>query len=561
MKRVLDQLSIKVKIIGLASTLLLALLGAQIYGLNALNNIGQEIDTIATIDLPLSGHVSDITASQLEQSVHLERAFRLREEIKSGPAATPPFKETVKAFHAHGKRVEESMTKAKNLAELASHDAQQANEMAHILEQLEKITHNFNSFKHHAETALELLEAGKTQEAIALVKKIEAEEDNFNHGTETLLNTITKLTEASVITAEQHEYQVLFVSTIIMAGALLFGTIVTLMITKNITANLSKAINIAEKIAGGDLTEKITIDSKDEVGSLMLSIQHMQSSLRSLITDMSVSATDLASSSEQLSAVNEQNNRNIHQEQQEVAMVATAMDEMNCTVQDVAKNAVETSVAANEANDRASEGNKVVGQTISAITKLADSVESTTNVIDELGKNSENIGSVLDVIKKIAEQTNLLALNAAIEAARAGEQGRGFAVVADEVRTLAQRTQESTLEIESMISGLQTGVNNAISSMHAGRDNSQKSVAKAKEAEIALIAITESINNINDMSTQIASASEQQACTTSEIAKNIFNVNNISEQNAAAFNESSATTEELKNMAKKLQQRITQFKI
>jgi methyl-accepting chemotaxis protein len=271
--------------------------------------------------------------------------------------------------------------------------------------------------------------------------------------------------------------------------------------------------------------------------------------------------TQLASAAEETSAVTTQTNAGISQQLSETSQVATAMNEMSATVQDVARNAVEAATAAKDADVTFDEGKKVVDRVISAIGELAGEVESAANVIQQLEEESRNIGSVLDVIKSIAEQTNLLALNAAIEAARAGEQGRGFAVVADEVRTLAGRTQESTQEIEEMISRLQSGTDNAVKVMESGKEITQVGVDQAAAAGEALQTINAAVEQISGMNTQIASAAEEQSAVAEEINRSIVSINEVAEQSSIGAQQTAAASDDLAKLAEQLKALVERFKV
>jgi methyl-accepting chemotaxis protein len=269
----------------------------------------------------------------------------------------------------------------------------------------------------------------------------------------------------------------------------------------------------------------------------------------------------LASAAEEMSAIMEETHRGTQQQQSETSQVVTAMNQMTATVQEVARHATEAAAAANNADQASIEGKQVVINTMKAIEDLSSEVHSAASVIGQLEKDSENIGAVLDVIKGIAEQTNLLALNAAIEAARAGEQGRGFAVVADEVRTLASRTQQSTQEIQEMIEKLQAGAQSAVKVMDDSRSRAEDSVSQAAQAGTSLEAITRAVSQITDMNTQIATAAEQQSSVAEEINRNVVNISDIVDRTAEGAQQTSTASEELANLAGQLQQLVNQFKV
>ncbi|AQS40681.1 methyl-accepting chemotaxis protein [Shewanella psychrophila] len=310
-----------------------------------------------------------------------------------------------------------------------------------------------------------------------------------------------------------------------------------------------------------DLTRRIEISSKDEFAALSRAFNLMLDKFQSSINSVSDTSKQLAKSALGMAQVTSETAASVQSQRHELDMVATAMNEMTATVVEVAKNANDAADAANQTDDQSKEGMQVVNNTVDTIVGLAAEIESAAEVIQNLENDSNQIGTILDVIKGIAEQTNLLALNAAIEAARAGEQGRGFAVVADEVRTLASRTQESTEEIQAMIEKLQGGAKTAVSVMSDSRKYADDSVSHAKSAGEALQMITQSIGTITEMNTQIATAAEEQSAVSEEINANIVNINHAAEEAAEGANSTSTESERLAEMAKELQLLVQQFKI
>jgi methyl-accepting chemotaxis protein len=376
-----------------------------------------------------------------------------------------------------------------------------------------------------------------------------------------LIAVSKKLTESQTVVRDNdaaHAKNMLLVAT---ALALVFGLIAALAITRQIIIPLTQTLKVAERVAAGDLTHNLVSLRRDELGQLQRSMQSMTQGLRELIGGISDGVTQIASAAEELSAVTEQTSAGVNNQKVETDQVATAMNEMAATVQEVARNAEEASEAAVAADQQAREGDKVVGEAIAQIERLAAEVSHSTEAMGELKRESDKIGSVLDVIKSVAQQTNLLALNAAIEAARAGEAGRGFAVVADEVRSLAQRTQKSTEEIEELIVGLQNGTQQVATIMDNSRTLTDSSVELTRRAGGSLESITRTVSAIQAMNQQIAAAAEQQSAVAEEINRSVLNVRDVSDQTSAASEETAASSVELARLGTHLQTLVGRFKV
>ncbi|MHC3400465.1 methyl-accepting chemotaxis protein [Aeromonas veronii] len=368
-------------------------------------------------------------------------------------------------------------------------------------------------------------------------------------------NQLTKQSEASYERAK-------LLSTTIGALTLLFVIIVAWLLIRQIRNPVMTLLEQTRQVAAGNLTSQLDMKqfSHDELGKLAQGFNEMQSNLRMLVNEVSSSVVQLGAAAEEISAVAQQSANNMGAQQHELNQLATAMNEMQATVQEVARNTNDAASAATSASDTAAQGSETVNDSIGRIEKVATAIEETALVIRQLGDDSRNIGMVLEVIQGIAEQTNLLALNAAIEAARAGEQGRGFAVVADEVRTLAKRTQDSTSQINHIISELQQRANEAGITMQQSQDMMSETVHTAREAGASIAEISSSVNSISHMNIQIATATEEQGAVSEELNRNVVNISNASEEVATGAKQMAQACNDLNLLATQLQEVVRKFR-
>ncbi|UXH39958.1 methyl-accepting chemotaxis protein [Pseudomonas promysalinigenes] len=345
----------------------------------------------------------------------------------------------------------------------------------------------------------------------------------------------------------------------IIVGVVLLTMGLALLLTRSIVSPISDALSVAERIANSDLSKDVKVTGADEAGRLLKALAQMQENLRNTIVQISDSSTQLASASEEMTAVTEASSRGLVAQNDEVNQAATAVTEMSAAVDEVARNAESASQDSKRTQGFTQSGQERVAQTLKSIQRLSGNVEQTSEQIQGLSDRAQDISKVVEVIRGIAEQTNLLALNAAIEAARAGEQGRGFAVVADEVRALAHRTQLSTQEIEQMIATIQVDSEQAVQAMNTSRDLATQSLSIAQEASSSLDQIATAITQINERNLQIATASEEQSHVAREVDQNLLRIRDLASQSAAGASQTASASSEMSQLAINLNQLVTRF--
>lgn len=359
---------------------------------------------------------------------------------------------------------------------------------------------------------------------------------------------------------EQRYQQTIKLFAVVMA---LGGALIVLLALRVITS-IQRAVKLLREASGqmasGDTTVRVRYQGQDELRDVAIAFNNMSERFQTALQDVDRSAEQLAAASEETSVITVNTSESMQKQQNEISQVATAMNEMHATASEVARSASQAADAARHADKEAALGRDVSLQTIDAIESLASGVESATAVIEALAKDSEDIGSVLDVIRSIAEQTNLLALNAAIEAARAGEAGRGFAVVADEVRTLASRTQQSTQEINDMVARLQSGAAQAVAAMETGRVQARAGVEQTLKTTACLESIVSAIHTINDMNVQIASAAEEQSAVSEEITRSVVAINDLTTETTDGAMQTTQASHEVARLASALQDMLERFR-
>ncbi|MEN8179821.1 MAG: methyl-accepting chemotaxis protein [Pseudomonadota bacterium] len=429
---------------------------------------------------------------------------------------------------------------------------------------IDTLFREFNSVKEilyegHSILSLRRQSIKLSDELQMLLTDVESTSDAMSEA----LRTVVQVVDGIVANAEaeaKHVFlqsrNILLVTAAIALLVLLFISVITL---RRINRPLAMATQAMRSFAKGDLSNRMVYQGKDEFAALANNFNELAIKVGGLIAEIHQSSNNLTSGAESLSVVSTQTNQGMVQQQNETTQVAAAMTEMAASVRDVARNAAEAEQVAQLANTEAAKGRIVVNEAVAATTDMANEVQNVSSVIHKLKDESDAIGTVVGVIRGIAEQTNLLALNAAIEAARAGEQGRGFAVVADEVRTLAGRTQESTQEIQQIIERLQLGTKEAVVVMNQGQEKAKVSLEKVENAGHTLTEIIQAVEKIKEMNVHIATAVEQQGAVAEEINQNVDSINNLASQTAEGAKHTASTSQEQTRLATELQEMAGKF--
>ncbi len=514
-----------------------------VFALNQMSKIRAATEDITLSSVPSIRALDEFTQLTLRLRVLSYRLLTNREpEVQQ---------KTLEAFELRNQQIRTAQAVYEKLIE-GTEERSTYNEYVRLLEQYHQIEARMKSYS----------QANQVDDLRKLLNTdLLSNSEQVNAVLARLLDLNNKMALATNQEAED-QYNAAFS---LVVGLLVIATLLTVLfawlLTRSITLPISQALGAAEEIAEGNLTRPIKVDGNDEAGRLLAAMAKMQDKLRDTLQRISGSATQLASAAEELNAVTDESARGLTQQNNEIEQAATAVNEMTSAVEEVARNAVSTSEASRNATTSAGDGRDLVQETVSAIERMSGDVQATATLIGDLANESRDIGKVLDVIRGLADQTNLLALNAAIEAARAGEAGRGFAVVADEVRALAHRTQQSTSEIERMIGSIQAGTEHAVDSMRNSTERAESTLNIAKGAGMSLDTINTAIVEINERNLVIASAAEEQAQVAREVDRNLVNIRDLSVQSATGASQTSAASSELSRLAVDLNGMVGRFRL
>ncbi|MCL5237808.1 MAG: methyl-accepting chemotaxis protein [Nitrospirae bacterium] len=425
---------------------------------------------------------------------------------------------------------------------------------------LQTVLKDFTEYRKTAAAAIDLASSDLNTATMYMVT-VDDKYQVLNKSLHDLLELENRLSK------EQYEFSlksfnsasVIFV--LVLAVSIAISVVISLIITRLITTSIKEAIQVTQKIAEGDLTQEVEVVSDDEIGQLLSAIKTMDEKLKSVLAETKSAADNLASASQELSASSEQMSRGMTEQSTRASQIAASSEEMSQTVVDIAKNSSNMASSAVETTRIAKDGEEIVSRSVQEVKAIADTVNESAKLMSDLGDRSRQIGDIIDVIKDIADQTNLLALNAAIEAARAGEQGRGFAVVADEVRKLAERTSKATAEIGGMIGAIQNEVERAVENMDSGTKRVEIGVEFSTKAGSALHSIVSSVEGLQSMVQQIASATEEMSTTSEQISGDIDMIASVSKETSSSSGQIAKSAADLARLSSGLQRVVAQFKV
>ena len=418
------------------------------------------------------------------------------------------------------------------------------------------------AYNKYANSIEPLVEARKTSHDVAALDRavMRGADKPLRLALEDMANVAQKNYDEKKVALDKNATRMNVVQMAITVLAVIAGLLLSSWIIKGILRSILEVKAAAEQAALGNLSKDISVLSDDEIGEMAKSFNRMTTNLRQIVNRINASTASLASSSEELSATSDDMNKGAHELSSQAEQVVTAMTEVSQTIMDMAKNATQAADASKDASGTAVKGQQTVDSTAEDMIRIARTVQAAATTIEELGRSSAQIGEIVAVINGIADQTNLLALNAAIEAARAGEQGRGFAVVADEVRKLAERTGQATKDITQRIEAIQQAASESVDAMKKGSDEVDKGVGLAKEASASLNTIVGASNNAMDMVQRIAAATEQQSAATEEVTQNMESISGIAKQSSQSTEQIKVSAGELARLATDLKEMTAFFK-
>ena len=552
-------LSVRTKILALIALFSIVIIGMSVNSALSSKSVSSELQSLSSQSLQLIKHLEKSRQLLLQQSVEFERGYFQVSIAKSmGGYGTELIAESEQKFKAHTDELLASIESVKSiLSEMPENE-----NLTSLLEQIGQLEQEQAVFlKASTETygwwvKLKTLQANKAR------RVADASLANVNTQMEAIITSINDYGNQVAANQNSKLNQTIYANGGIAAILIIIGVAISVLIVNGICGPLIKAVRRAEGIASGDLSQE-PVNSKrtDEIGMLEKAMDKLVMQLSSILHDVAKSSDMLTNAANDLNRITDESSDMVDRQQEETQLISQAINEIQATAVHVSESTTDASQAAHDAETAANQGAEIVTRTIDSIQELAKEIASSADTINQLQLNTNEISNILNVILGIAEQTNLLALNAAIEAARAGEQGRGFAVVADEVRHLAQNTQDATQQIEKMITQLQSGTSSAVAAMTSSHQRSTDAVEQVKHEEESLLNINQSVSKIREMNDRISATAEEQASVTAEVNRNVSNITSITEKTTNSIHAISQSAEQLAGLAKQLSHKVSYFNV
>ena len=552
-------ITVRTKILSLIALFSIVIVGMGISSAFSSKSVSSELQNLSYQSLQLMKNLEKSRQLLLQQSVEFERGFFQVSIAKSlGGYGVEQVAESETKFKTYTEELLVSIENVKNILSTMPENAGLNNllEQINALEEQQAVFLESSIETYSWWTKLKTMQANKARRV--------ADESllSVNAQMETIITSIDEYNSTVAKNQSNKLDQTIYTSGAIAAVLILVGIVISLVIVNGICGPLIKAVKRAEDIASGELIDSSTNSNrKDEIGMLEVAMDKLVVQLRSILHDVAQSSSMLTNAANDLNKITDESSKMVDQQQEETNLISQAIQEIQSTAVHVSESTADASLAAHDAETAANQGSDIVTQTINSIEELAAEISSSANTINELQSNTNEISNILNVILGIAEQTNLLALNAAIEAARAGEQGRGFAVVADEVRHLAKNTQDATQEIEKMILVLQSGTSSAVAAMTSSHQRSTDAVNQVKHEEESLSNINQSVTKIRDMNDRISATTEEQASVTAEVGRNISNITDITKKTTQSIHSISQSAGQLATLASQLSSKISYFNV